>query len=242
MISLLLKEKRELTGLTLDEISDRLKIRAKYLQAIEENSDAPDIPSPVYMLGYLKVYADFLGLDGQKIITELKATHSEISDLCLPEIYFDDNKPNFNIIGLSLLLLALVAFVWYGVIYKKDVLSEPTSVISQSKKIEMDNSYLLAKDSNPKPPSLETKLKKISYKDYQDAINKDNNEIILVAKSNSNIKVTDKTGKLIIDEQLVRGSVYLVAYEEGIAITVKDKDSVAIFNKGKLLNNKIHSL
>jgi hypothetical protein len=240
-ISTLLKQKRRSSGQSLEEISDRLKIRIKYLQAIEDDSDASDIPAPVYMLGYLKTYADYLGLDGQSMISQLKSQYVEISELCLPEVIINDNKPNANINFIASFTLFFIAIIWYGAIFKKDPLSEPARVISEVIKVNNNNSYLLAKGTSKFNDSIPT-LKNINFNDYQEALIKNSNEIILVAKSNSNIKITDRFGKIIVNEELLNGNVYLVPYNEGMAITIKDKNAVAIFNKGKLFDNKIHSL
>jgi len=61
-----LKEKRGKLGLSLSEIEKEIKIRKKYLQALEEgNFDI--IPGKAYVLGYIKNYAKFLRLNEEDI-------------------------------------------------------------------------------------------------------------------------------------------------------------------------------
>jgi|GEM_PF-1391268 len=57
-----LKEARQQAGLSLDDIASKLKIRAGYLSAIEEGRHEA-IPGNVYAQGYLKMYANHLGLN-----------------------------------------------------------------------------------------------------------------------------------------------------------------------------------
>ncbi len=57
-----LRQGRELRGLTLQQASESTKVRAYYLQALE-NDDYSVIPSAPQARGFLRIYADFLELD-----------------------------------------------------------------------------------------------------------------------------------------------------------------------------------
>ena len=62
-----LRERREARGISLIEVEKDLKIRKKYLQALEEgNIDA--IPGKTYLIGYLRNYSKYLGIDDENII------------------------------------------------------------------------------------------------------------------------------------------------------------------------------
>ncbi len=58
----ILKKKREELEYGLDQVSEDTKIRRKYLEAIE-NGTYNQIPDPVYTRSFLRIYADYLGLD-----------------------------------------------------------------------------------------------------------------------------------------------------------------------------------
>jgi cytoskeletal protein RodZ len=57
-----LKQARELRRLTLQQVSETTKVRPHYLQALE-NDDLSAISSAAQARGFLRIYADFLGLD-----------------------------------------------------------------------------------------------------------------------------------------------------------------------------------
>lgn len=61
-----LKKEREKKGITLDEVSNFTRIRKTYLQEIEDGNI--EMQPPVFIKGFLKSYAEFLGLDGQEIL------------------------------------------------------------------------------------------------------------------------------------------------------------------------------
>lgn len=64
-----LREARLRQELDFPELEERTKIRPKYLRALEdERFDI--LPAPTYIRGFLRAYADALGLDGQPFVDE----------------------------------------------------------------------------------------------------------------------------------------------------------------------------
>jgi len=64
-----LREARARHGLEVAQVELATKIRGKYLRAIEEEQfDA--LPAEPYVKGFLRTYAEFLGLDGQLYVDE----------------------------------------------------------------------------------------------------------------------------------------------------------------------------
>ena len=66
-----LRKARQDIGATLDDVEYETKIRKRYLDALERE-DYGDLPSAVYARGFLKTYANYLGLDGEEFSQELK--------------------------------------------------------------------------------------------------------------------------------------------------------------------------
>jgi hypothetical protein len=64
-----LREARERQGLGYPEIELATKIRSKYIRALEEE-DFTAIPGDAYIRGFLRTYADYLGLDGDVYVDE----------------------------------------------------------------------------------------------------------------------------------------------------------------------------
>ena len=64
-----LREARQRQGLDFPQAETATKIRAKYLRALEdERFDI--LPTPTYVKGFLRTYAEYLGLDGQLYLDE----------------------------------------------------------------------------------------------------------------------------------------------------------------------------
>lgn len=64
-----LRELREHYRLSAADVAKRLHIRPKYIHALEEGR-IEELPGRVYTIGYLQSYAEFLGLDANKILSE----------------------------------------------------------------------------------------------------------------------------------------------------------------------------
>ena len=64
-----LKEARLRKGLDFPEIETGTKIRGKYLNALEEER-FDVLPGETYIKGFLRTYAEYLGLDGQLYVDE----------------------------------------------------------------------------------------------------------------------------------------------------------------------------
>ena len=67
-----LREARERQKLELSQVEGATRIRARYLQAFEdERFDI--LPGVAYAKGFLRTYADYLGLDAQRFVDEYNA-------------------------------------------------------------------------------------------------------------------------------------------------------------------------
>ncbi len=70
-----LRDARVRQGLELVDLEAETKIRAKYLRALEEER-FDQLPGDTYVKGFLRIYADRLGLDGQLYVDEYNSRFS----------------------------------------------------------------------------------------------------------------------------------------------------------------------
>ena len=71
-----LKKTRVYRHLTLEKVAEATRIRLQYLQALEAD-DFSAMPSPVQARGFLRNYAQYLDLDLDQIVEELRASQPE---------------------------------------------------------------------------------------------------------------------------------------------------------------------
>jgi cytoskeleton protein RodZ len=115
MVGDLLQERREDLGLDLEEIGAMLRIKPAYLAALEQGRTR-DLPGAAYAIGFLRAYADFLGLNAGQVMARFKAEASGVTarpDLALPVPLDERSLP-----GRALVLVALIlALCGYGIWY-----------------------------------------------------------------------------------------------------------------------------
>ncbi len=113
-LGLVFKTQRLNQKKSLEAISEQLKIRKVFLQAIEEEQ-FDQLPGGVYTVGFIRTYAQHLGLDHDEIIEQLKDESfflpvqlTSVGD----EQHFPTNRfvpSGMVIVGLFLLILCAIS-------------------------------------------------------------------------------------------------------------------------------------
>lgn len=111
-----LKVVRERRGLALTDVSARLRIRRPYLEAIEEGRFA-ELPGAVYVSGFLRQYAEFLGLDPEQVLKSYQAEsdgavhHRPVLNFPMPRP--EERTPRLWLVVGALVLAGIVYALWY---------------------------------------------------------------------------------------------------------------------------------
>jgi len=123
-----LREAREKLGLTLDEAERATRIRAHHLEVLERG-DFDQLPSPVQARGFMRNYADFLGLDAEELMLRYADTLQSrasrpprsVSDSAGREAALPQPPGRIRrwlsadlFISVALILTVLVVLVWGG--------------------------------------------------------------------------------------------------------------------------------
>ncbi len=108
-----LKKIREERGISLKEIQNRTKVSSRYLNAIEEGN-FQIIPGEVYLKGFLRSYAETIGLNGDEIIemyNDLVANKEGVEE---SEALEEKVKPErLGSVFKLLIILAIGAFLFW---------------------------------------------------------------------------------------------------------------------------------
>jgi hypothetical protein len=112
-----LREARRRRGLELDAVQRATRIRRRYLEAME-NDHFEALPGVAYARGFLREYADFLGLDGGLYVQEYNerfAPREEAAIALVAERAFPRRGPRVStlaVVGLVFLALAVALAAW----------------------------------------------------------------------------------------------------------------------------------
>ena len=103
-------------GKDLQRIAEVLHIRYNYLVAIEDGR-YEDLPGQAYAIGFVRAYADHLGLDGDEVVRRYKeesagVTRNPIFEFQLPAA--DSGVPSGALILIAMVFGMVVYGVWYS--------------------------------------------------------------------------------------------------------------------------------
>ncbi|MEQ2129263.1 helix-turn-helix domain-containing protein [Caldanaerobacter subterraneus] len=116
-----LKSERLKKGMTLEEIQEITKIRTRYLKAIEDG-DFSVMPAMVYAKGFVKSYAEALGLDGNEIVKKYEHLFKEKEEenLSKAKSYKKttlDLSWLFSALKKALVSILIIGIIGYGFYY-----------------------------------------------------------------------------------------------------------------------------
>lgn len=118
-----LRQRREELGLTLPELESKTRVRLSFLQSLEEDR-FDGFPGDAYLFGFLKNYAEALGLPAAELMAELRSRigagsgFTEIPPLVADPFLAQPSRPllplrRFAVALVAVLLLAgLGFFAW----------------------------------------------------------------------------------------------------------------------------------
>ena len=110
-----LRETREAHGFELLEVAAQLRLRPVYLEAIEAGR-FEDLPGTTYAIGFLRSYAEYLGLDPEQIVASYKqevAGSPRRSELYLPTPVPEGRLPGGTVLLGTIVLAGIVYGGWY---------------------------------------------------------------------------------------------------------------------------------
>jgi len=125
-----LKDTRESMKMSLGQVSEKTNIPSNYLEYLEAG-DYDELPADVYIIAYLKKYAEILNLNIEEIIKQFKAEKGVIVDL--PKKSKNDKgvviTPKRLTLVVGIIVIALIfGYFWHQLSY---LLSPPSIKITQ---------------------------------------------------------------------------------------------------------------
>lgn len=106
-VATILKETREQYGRGLRDVAGTLNIRFVYLEAIEAG-EFDKLPGTAYAIGFIRSYADYLGLDSKDMVRQFKAEVAGFDGQT--QLVFPTPVPESKVPGGALILVSIVCF------------------------------------------------------------------------------------------------------------------------------------
>lgn len=123
----ILKKEREKKGLLLVDIEKQIKVREKYLKAIEEEN-WNFFSSKIYIIGILKNYSRVLNLDHKKILAFFRRDYEKKEEIKFKRKISSDSLTSETKIFLKLGLIILILFFVSYFVYQLKIYFSPPSL------------------------------------------------------------------------------------------------------------------
>ncbi len=232
----ILRRTRVHYNISYEKAERDLRIKAEHLEALEHNS-IERLPGRVYVFGYVRTYSDYLGLDGEKMVSLLKKQAGRKVEkvrhvLTMPVEDDDQQKtPGWHVTTASGIAL-LVALIIIGSITSPETPDEIPPVpkalssqltvpekpkaepVSETTVAQVLNNQLAAAEPQPAPP----------------------HPVVLKALSNTWLEIRDDTRKVVFSRVLAEGEEYWVPQDQtNLFMTLGNAGGLQILVEGQPL-------
>lgn len=230
----ILRRTRVHYGQSLENVESVLRIRAQQLGAIE-NGKLDELPGRVYAIGFVRAYAEYLGLDGDKMVHLFKI--QSVGNKARPELNFPVAASESKLPGIFLLVGSLVAVLLIAVVFSffgggHKASSGPEDIPSVSEELK-------AEIGKPKPASIPSAAPQQQQAQTLAAAVPQNSapvpsapvanvssspsappasRISISVKDNTWVEIRNSSGKAIISQVLNPGESYMVPNEQGLVL------------------------
>jgi cytoskeleton protein RodZ len=240
-------------GEDLASVSRVLKIRKEHLEALEDDR-LNALPGRTYAVGFVRAYADYLGLNPgdavERFKTEIAGRDETSKTAGFPE-HEEEPRMGRGWTVIALIVLGLLAYGVYYVFFSGDSQSRqpvtpvPTQIIAK----ETHRAHQVSRRKAAPPPSAQPSTGPsqtatstppatapvVAPGPGGELFGKQNTNahVVLRAKQPTHLLVQTEDGRAFINRVLQPGDVYQVPNMHGLSLTAEHGNAVEIFLNGK---------
>ena len=252
-----LKERREAKGISLIEVEKDLKIRKKYLQALEDGN-LSIIPGKAYIVGYLRNYSKYLGIEEEdidNIIQTYKNVEKEksiLQDVKEENVFikkkdksilFDKKRvvsPYKYVYLISFILIIFTGLLWINHSFKK-----AQNIPVPSPEIESETNLSITENINETATlSEEINETSIEEESIQGTLSTEDNSVKkvptlrIIANDNAWVKIFHNN-EIVFEKILFTGEEIFWQSEQSLNLITKYPAQIeAYYNEEKIEINK----
>ncbi|HYM19287.1 MAG TPA: helix-turn-helix domain-containing protein [Micropepsaceae bacterium] len=249
-----LRSARQKRGEEFKDIAKELKIRRDYLEAIEESRfDA--LPGRTYAIGFIRTYAEYLGLDGAECVDRLKAEIAGRGDAKEHPVSVSAPRerriPQGAIALIVLLLIAAVYLTYYLYVSAERIAAPPVTPVparlteqvapTPPPQVPASEQTASAPDAaasaEPAPvpvPPPAAPAEALAQGTKYGAQNL-GSRVTLIAHKLARVTVLGANNRLFLDRALQPGDSYLVPNVLGLTLTTTDGGAIEFILDGNSL-------
>jgi len=237
-----LRRTRVYYGRSLADIEKALRIRACQIDAIERG-DMQALPGRVYAIGFVRSYAEYLDLDGAKVVRLFKKQYMAgqgQSSLSFPMPASEAKTPNLWLVAITLMIATVFIYIW-------DSRNQPDRVlVEQIKQLpdrieahvnqEIKSSLIIPHESKSRAIEKEIEVGDLPAPvENMSGNNESQNGVILKILGDSWVEIKDANGNVLVSKVLEKGDEYFVPDSPGLSMSLGNSAKVEILVDGRSL-------
>ncbi len=224
---------------SITDVERALRIRASQIDAIESGK-LEQLPGHVYAIGFVRSYAEYLGLDGDRMIRLFKEQSSGVEEK--PELHFlvaasESKLPALWIILASFAVAVGILIFWAAL--QQDDRSMVTDIpaVPAALKAEIEKSTAIELPYGPPAPTQQQMAVTVSEEvtaqvKAEPPVQKG---LILQIQQNSWVEIKNESGKAIVSRVLKAGDQYYVPDSPNLKMSLGNAGGVAVLLDGQAL-------
>ncbi len=242
-----LRRTREYYGKTLEDIERALRIRKSQIGAIE-SGDISKLPGRVYVIGFVRSYAEYLELDGARVVQLYKAQYMDGQgrmSLSFPVPASETKTPALWLISITLIVASIFMFAWHqfnrldrSIVQKVAVLPEHieahvneeimTDVLGGAlREVAEQGQFGLVSDDIGERIADDHEVENMGGLQQTG--------IILKITDDSWVEIKDGEGGVLVSRVLEKGEEYFVPDNPGLSMSLGNAANVEIIVEGNAL-------
>lgn len=205
---------------SIQDIERALHIRASQIEAIETDQ-IEKLPGRVYAIGFVRSYAEYLGLDGDKMVHLFKVqsgAKARSPELTFPVPASESKIPPGWMVVLSVVAAFIIITIWLNVNERDRAMvteiPNATEVQSSLGAGKMQGDQGLAQDANDRAADAGAQPEVTG--------------VILRMEENSWVEIRDKEGKALVSRVLKKGDQYFVPDRPDLVMALGNAGGVRI--------------
>jgi cytoskeletal protein RodZ len=196
----------------LEEVERVLCIKASQLEALE-NGDMSRLPGQVYIIGFVRTYSEYLGLEGDRMVELLKIQYGDVEEqpeLAFPVPASESKIPNRNVLFLSFVVLLVFAVTWSYLGKNNTEEEQMVAAVPASLK----ESIATFESRLPEIPKAED----LAVIETASGTVQKHEQIIINIVESAWIEIRDASGKSLISSILNPGDIFEVPEQNGLVM------------------------
>lgn len=223
---------------TVFDIENSLRIKASLIEAIE-SGQFDKLPGRVYTVGFIRTYSEYLGLDGEKMVSLYKSqsgTKVSKPEYALTESAQEKGFSSGWLVAASLVMAIGTLVLWSSMKTQdranvNEIPSVPPTIAAEGKITAGEIQIANVEKAGPVAPVRTVQATEpAAGSDRQ-------NGIILKIVQNSWVEIKDKEGKEVVSRVLKAGDKYFVPSRPDLFMSLGNSGGVRIEIGGEDLPN-----